>query len=99
MKNVIETVQFKLIAGAHTADFLKSNTEINDWLRLQPGFEWRRLCQLDTQAWLDVVQWKTMEAAQQAAEKVMVEKGNSAFMSMIDMASATMQHATVHDAI
>ncbi len=93
MSHVLETVSFKLIPGTGTAAFLATNQAINTWVKLQPGFLSRRLCQHDDGVWLDIVHWKSMQDAQTAAQKMMSEDfGQGAFMSMLDTASMVMRH-------
>ncbi len=91
-KETIELCQFDLLSGADVKAFLTSSEEINAWLAVQPGFRYRCLSQQPEGRWADIVHWSSMTEAQQAADKFMVEHGNSPFMQSIDSDSLCMNH-------
>jgi hypothetical protein len=41
MADTIELVRFRLQPGNTAADWLKVNEKINDWMKVQPGFQFR----------------------------------------------------------
>jgi hypothetical protein len=43
MSDTIELVRFRLKQDKTTADWLKANEKINDWIKVQPGFRFRSL--------------------------------------------------------
>lgn len=73
MSDTIELVRFRLIEGKASADWLKANEKINDWIKAQPGFRFRSLSETDDGEWLDMVYWESLEAAQASGEKFMRE--------------------------
>ena len=95
MNKTIELVIFKLINGSASNDFVAANEKLSEWLRNQPGFEFRNLSLQDDGSWVDVLQWSSMENAKRAAEKIMQELGNSPCMAMIDPDSVKMSHSQV----
>jgi hypothetical protein len=93
MDDVVEVVSFSLAAAGLPSAFLVANEKLNAWLRVQSGFVCRALSVGDGGEWLDVVQWKSMEDAKQAGEKIMSELGDSDCMRMIDPCTVKMSHA------
>ncbi|MBI4936968.1 MAG: hypothetical protein HY846_01870 [Nitrosomonadales bacterium] len=69
MSDTIELVRFRLQQGKTSADWLKANEKINNWMEGQPGFRFRSLSETDDGEWLDLVYWESLEAANAASEK------------------------------
>lgn len=76
--------------------FLDANTEINDWLKRQPGFVSRHLAAKEDGSWVDVVLWSDHGAATKAGAKLLDELAQCAAITAIDPASIAMSHAGVH---
>jgi len=73
MSDTIELVRFRLQPGKTSAEWLKANEKINDWMKSQPGFRFRSLSETDDGEWLDVVYWENLETAKAADEKFAAE--------------------------
>lgn len=43
MSEALEITTFRLVSGLTGVDFVSANEDINDYLRRQPGFRWRRI--------------------------------------------------------
>lgn len=69
MSDTIELVRFRLKEGKTSADWLKANEKINDWMKAQPGFRFRSLSETDDGEWMDMVYWESLEAATAAGER------------------------------
>lgn len=69
MSDTIELVRFRLQPGKTSADWLKANEKINDWIMRQPGFHFRSLSETDDGEWMDLVYWESLEAAEAAGQK------------------------------
>jgi len=91
---VLEMVSFELAAGSEE-DFVTASAEIDTWVAQQTGFVHRHLAKVDGGAWTDVILWESVEAAQQAAKKIMQEIGDCAAMRMIDPTTVKTTHAAV----
>ncbi len=90
----LEIVTFRL-AGGRVDEFVAANASINEWLRRQPGFLWRRLAERDDGRLVDVVLWQSHAAALAAGGKMMEEMAQSLAMSMIDPVGLEMKHARI----
>ena len=94
MREVLEVTSFKL-AGFSGAQFVAANDEIDDYLRRQPGFRWRRIAQHADGTVIDIVAWDTMANAEASASGIMTEMGHSAVHTMIDQQTVDWRLAPV----
>jgi hypothetical protein len=96
----IEATTFRL-NGCSGADFVAANREIDDWLKRQPGFRWRRLAQEADGSIVDVLLWDSVRDAEAGAAGIMTEMGHSVVHAMIDQATGIWRVAPVlaHTAI
>ncbi|MCS7475796.1 hypothetical protein ACFFQW_24660 [Umezawaea endophytica] len=79
-------------AGDHTgADFVAANADIDDYLRRQPGFRWRRTTVRDDGIVVDIVAWGTRGEAESAARGITTEMGGSPVHSRIDQGTVDWQ--------
>jgi hypothetical protein len=85
MAETLEIVSFRLKPGTE-ADFVGNNGVVSDWLPRQPGFLSRHLGQREDGSWVDVVRWRSLEQAQEAAQRIVAE---------IEPASVETTHANV----
>lgn len=92
-ESVLEIVEFRVI-GAES-DLRQAAEALEPWLRAQPGFRWRRLCQLDGGLMIDCIEWADSPSAQAAARALMEEPLGAAMMAHIDPASVMMRHGAV----
>ncbi len=87
---VIEVTTFKL-AGHSGADFIAANTDINGYLKRQPGFRWRRIAQGDDGSIMDVVAFDSAEQAEASARGIMTDMRASPVHAMIDHSTVRWQ--------
>jgi len=95
MTEAIEITTFKLVAGRTAKDFVAANTDINEWLKRQPGFQSRRIAELDDGSIVDMLIWKSAANGSDAAARIMVEMGHSPVHAVIDQASVVWRIAEV----
>ncbi|SCE70968.1 hypothetical protein [Micromonospora mirobrigensis] len=88
MSEALEMTTFRLVPGLTGADFLDANAAINDYLRRQPGFRWRRIVQDDDGTITDIVAWDSVAQGRRSASGIMTEMADSPVHATID-------HATV----
>lgn len=69
MSDTVELVRFRLQPGTTSADWLKTNEKINDWMKAQPGFRFRSVSETSDGEWWDLVYWESLAAAEAAGEK------------------------------
>ncbi|MBQ0993884.1 hypothetical protein [Micromonospora sp. H61] len=88
MSEALEMTTFRLVPGLTGADFVKSNKDIDDYLRRQPGFRWRRITATDDGTITDIVAWDSVADGRRSASGIMTEMADSPVHATID-------HATV----
>ncbi|MFI6781201.1 hypothetical protein [Micromonospora sp. NPDC050276] len=88
MSEALEMTTFRLVPGLSGADFVRSNRDIDDYLRRQPGFRWRRITEAEDGTITDIVAWDSAGDGRRSASGIMTE--------MVDSpVHATIDHATV----
>jgi len=73
MSDTIDLVRFRLQPGKTSAEWLKANEKINDWMTRQPGFRFHSVSETDDGEWWDLVYWEDFAAAEAAGKKFEVE--------------------------
>lgn len=94
-RHIIETVFFNLAPGVQPAEFHKAAEESNAWVCAQPGFVRRRLSQTEDGAWIDHVEWTSLDGAKAAAQAIGTAPAIRPFIAAIDGASVRMTHSVV----
>ncbi|MEQ1590214.1 MAG: hypothetical protein ABL902_07665 [Gallionella sp.] len=94
MTDTIELVRYRLKQGSITADWLKANEKINEWVKRQPGFRFRSLSETADGEWVDMVYWASPETAQAAAALAMDAVGD--VFGYVDEESMIMSHSHAH---
>jgi heme-degrading monooxygenase HmoA len=94
MAEVLEVTTFKL-AGRSGAEFVTANADINDYLKRQPGFRWRKLALHDDDTIIDIVAWDTMADAEAGANGIVSEMKHSPVHNMIDHGTVDWRLVTV----
>lgn len=92
-EKVLELVVFQLAEGVQDEDFLQTVGPVSEWVRTQPGFISRDLVHgVETDKWIEVVLWESLEQAKAAAEAAMTSETCSPMFSKIDFESIEMLH-------
>ena len=63
MSDTITLVRLRLQEGKTSAEWLKANEKINEWVTRQPGFRFRSLSETDDKEWLIMTYWANPGAA------------------------------------
>ncbi len=92
MSCTLEHVRFQTRDGVNEAAFLKASETVMDWLRRQPGFQYRTLVKGEGAEWLDLCYWESPETAKKAGDAFWGAAEAQAFMSMIDDSTVEMRH-------
>lgn len=96
MNEIIEFVKFTLVKGCNKSAFLAANAALDEWLRKQPGFVKRQLCEMSDESWLDLVHWRTRLEAKRASERIMLDLFGSHCMRMINPDSVQISYGQSH---
>jgi hypothetical protein len=90
---VLEFVVFKLNEGISGERFLGTVDAVSSWIATQPGFVSRVLCHdAESDRWIDLVWWKTLDDAHSAAERAMTSESCAPMFALIDSESTLMAH-------
>jgi hypothetical protein len=90
MTDVLEITTFALAPGVTADDFVVANTDINEYLERQPGFQWRRIVQRGDGTVVDIVAY-----ARAGAGGITDEMADSPVHDAIDHATVDWQLTTV----
>jgi len=93
---ILELVTFKLAKGISDKEFLAENEHLNNWVKTQPGFEYRALAKTNEGSWTDTVFWQDMETANAAQQSFGEEPSLQGMMKVIDMESVKVDHQQIH---
>ena len=93
---ILELVNVRLKPTISNTDFLAYSEQLNQWVKQQPGFEYRALTQAEDGSWNDVVFWQNMNSAKMAQQQIEQQPSLEAMMTAIDMNSLTVSHQTIH---
>ena len=89
---MLEVVLFHVKAGVTDTQVLAASAKTQEWLAQADGYLARELSKDDEGQWLDIVHWRTLAAAQAAAEQIMQQPCAADFMAIIDPERITMLH-------
>jgi len=88
LAKALEITTFKLRSGK-LSDFIRQNTEINDFLKRQPGFCSRTIIKKKNGEIMDILYWTSVENGTQAMHKLMSELAHSPVHQLIDQQSVS----------
>ena len=99
MTEAVEITTFRLAKGVTMQGFITANEDIDAWLRKQPGFVSRRICQRDDGYVLDMLIWTSAAAGRKAAAGVVTEMAQSPVHAAIDQSTVDWSVSTVRHAL
>ncbi|WP_111977111.1 hypothetical protein [Algibacillus agarilyticus] len=88
----IELVTYQLKPECSQSDLEPINTDVNAFLKVQPGFLYRSMSEDETGLMYDIVYWQDMQSAKNAADAFTSSKACEALMNVTNMESVTMRH-------
>ena len=98
MAQVLEITTLRPAPGLAPEDFVTANADIDEYLRRQPGFRWRRIAVREDGTVVDIVAYDSMAHARAGAAGISGEMGDSPVHATIDHSTVDWQLTTVlHD--
>ena len=91
-KHALEVVEFKINEGISDAVFLDAIQNTETFISSLEGFIERHTAKNNEGMWIDVVKWRDMDAAKEAAKKFEASEEVREFISMINHSSMKMEH-------
>lgn len=88
MSEAIEITSFRLARGT-CAEFITANADVDAWLRRQPGFHSRRICERSDGLIVDMLIWASVADGEAAAGGVMTELADLPIHALIDQATVS----------
>jgi len=87
MSEAMEITIFHLSDGLTIEDFIAANTDVDIWLRQQPGFILRRICYRDDGSVIDMLLWASAEDGRRAATGIVTDLADSLVHAAIDQST------------
>lgn len=85
----IEITSFRLKDGLGPEDFVKANSDVDSWLRRQPGFVSRIMTEQSNGTVVDMVIWESAAEAADSARRLMRELSDSPVHDAIDQSTVS----------
>lgn len=95
MTETLEVTVLRPAPGLTAADFVAANDDIDDYLRRQPGFLWRRIAETGDGRIVDIVAYDSPQHARSGAAGITGEMASSPVHDAIDHSTVDWQIATV----
>jgi hypothetical protein len=95
MTETLEVTTLRPAAGLTAADFIAANADIDEYLKRQPGFEWRRILETGDGTIIDIVAYDSMDHARAGAAGISGEMAGSPVHRTIDHSSVEWKLTTV----
>lgn len=95
MPQAVEITTFRLTSGLTIDNFIVANSDIDRWLRAQPGFISRHICEREDGFVIDMLIWESAGAGHRAATGVTTEMAASPVHAAIDQATVAWSIAAV----
>lgn len=87
MTEALEITTFRLLDGLTGADFIAANADIDEYLRRQRGFLWRRIAEDKDGTIIDLVAWASAADGRRSSRGIMTEMGDSPVHGTIDQST------------
>lgn len=87
MNEAMEITTFRLTAGLTMKDFIAANADVDAWLKKQPGFILRRICEGQDGSVVDMLLWKSAGEGRRAATGIVTELADSLVHAAIDQST------------
>jgi hypothetical protein len=95
MPEILEVTTLRPAPGLSAEDFVAANTDINEYLKRQPGFQWRRIVVREDGTILDIVAYDNLTHARSGAAGITGEMSGSPVHGAIDHSTVDWQFTTV----
>ncbi len=91
MQSTIELVTFKLKQDANMALFNDIQTQLNQFVKSQPGFFYRTLIEDIDGTYMDIIHWESEEKSKAAEAKFTEQPWAKEMLSLIEQGSVNMR--------
>ncbi|MGW3247947.1 hypothetical protein [Streptomyces sp. NPDC001070] len=95
MTEILEVTTLRPAPGLTPEDFVAANTDINEYLKRRPGFQWRRILLRGDGTILDIVAYDNIKNARSGAAGITGEMSDSPVHEAIDHNTVDWQFTTV----
>lgn len=95
MTEALEVTILRPAPGMTAVDFVAANADIDDYLRRQPGFLWRRIAETDDGTVIDIVAYESKALAMAEAGGISGEMAGSPVHGSIDHSTVEWRVADV----
>jgi len=95
MTEALEVTVLRPAPGLTAADFIAANADIDEYLRRQPGFQWRRITETEDGTIVDIVSYDSREHALAGAGGISGEMADSPVHGSIDQSTVEWRVADV----
>lgn len=95
MTETLEVTTLRPAPGLTPADFVTANADIDEYLKRQPGFKWRRILVTEDGTIIDIVAYDSIEDAQSGAAGIGGEMAGSPVHATIDHSTVDWNLTTV----
>jgi len=95
MSETLEVTTLRPAAGLTAADFITANADIDEYLKRQSGFQWRRILEAADGTIIDIVAYESMGQARSGAAGISGEMAASPVHATIDHSSVDWKLTTV----
>lgn len=85
----IEITSFRLKDGLRPKDFVEANSDVDSWLRRQPGLVSRIMVEQSNGTIVDMVIWESAAEAADSARRLMKELSDSPVHDAIDQSTVS----------
>ncbi|MFE3737008.1 hypothetical protein [Streptomyces sp. NPDC059134] len=94
MTETLEITTLRPAPGCTADDFVTANADIDDYLKRQPGFLWRRIVETNDGRIIDIVAYDSLSHARAGAAGITGEMADSPVHATIDHESVDWQITT-----
>jgi len=95
MSETLEITTLRPAPGLGAADFVTANADVDEYLKRQPGFRWRRVVEAADGTVIDIVAYDSMADAESGAAGITGEMGDSPVHATIDHGTVDWRLTTV----
>ncbi|HWO67577.1 MAG TPA: hypothetical protein VNO31_46840 [Umezawaea sp.] len=95
MSETLEITTLRPALGLGAADFVTANADVDEYLKRQPGFRWRRVVEAADGTVIDIVAYDSMAHAESGAAGIIGEMGDSPVHATIDHGTVDWRLTTV----
>jgi hypothetical protein len=95
MPETLEITTLRPAPGLTPADFIAANEDVDAYLRVQPGFRWRRIAVRDDGTVVDIVAYDSREHAESGADGITGQLAGSPVHATIDHSTVDWRLTTV----